>query len=75
MGSKRNKIVSQLVQIIRNDTKLFVEATTGSKNRAFGLLLHKWLDDSKESVIDRYVDEEAKEVTSYALNIIRKEVK
>jgi hypothetical protein len=54
--------------------QVIVEALAeGNRKKAFGRLINKWMDSiSQESVIDRYVDEDAIEVTSYALNIINK---
>lgn len=45
---------------------------TGQRSRVFGRFLNKHLDETGESIIDRYVDEDAKEIVAFALNIINK---
>ena len=72
MGNEKMNVVMQLVGMVEQDEVLMSYVTNGERNRAFGRLLNKWMDSSQESVIDRYVDEEAKEATSYALNIVNK---
>ena len=75
MGKNRNNVVNQLVSIARRSTKVMTNLENGNRNKAFGYLLTHWLDETRESVIDRYVDEEAKDVTGYALNIIAKQLR
>ena len=72
MGNEKMNVVMQLVGMVEQDQVLMGYVTEGDRKRAFGRLLNKWMDASQESVIDRYVDDEAKEATSYALNIVKK---
>lgn len=75
MSTDRNKVVNRLVNIIKTDVKSVVDLSNGERNRVFGRILNHWLDDTRESVIDRYVDEEAMEATNYAINIVLKELR
>ena len=68
----KNTILNQLKAMILDDHNLLSYVTTGQRSRAFGRLINKPLDASNESMIDRYVDEDAKEMVSFALNIIAK---
>jgi|SaaInl59LU_5_DNA_1037362.scaffolds.fasta_scaffold11755_4 hypothetical protein len=76
VSTKRLQVVHKLVQLAINDDPIMDYLTNGERNRAFGRLINKWMDNtSKESVIDRYVDEDARDVTSYAINIINKQLR
>jgi hypothetical protein len=71
----KNLVLNQLKAMILDDQTLLGYVTTGQRNRAFGRLLHKPLDKTNESMIDRYVDEDATELVGFALNIIAKHYK
>lgn len=75
MGQDRNKIVSQLIRLASSSDRIMTKLIEGDRKKAWHLLLTHWLDGTRESVIDRYVDEEAKDVTGYAINIINKELR
>ena len=74
MSTKRNQIVNQLVEIAKQP-KNVIDLYKGNKNIVFGRVLNCWLDSSQESVIDRYIDEEAIDATNYAINIVAKEIR
>jgi hypothetical protein len=65
-------VVEQLRTLALKDEALMDYLKAGQRNRAFGRLLHKWMDESQESVIDRYIDDDAIAVTSLAINVINK---
>lgn len=73
MGNNRQAVVSHMVSMAKADTRTMELISNKERNKAFGRILNAWLDDRRESVIDRYVDEEAFDVTNYVLNIIAKE--
>jgi hypothetical protein len=75
VSTKRLQVVHKLVQLAINDDPIMDYLTNGERNRAFGRLINKWMDNTRESVIDKYVDEDAKDVTSYAINIIKKQLR
>lgn len=75
IGTRRYAVVNRLVAIIKADAKSVVDLANGERNRVFGRVLNHWLDDTRESVIDRYVDEEALDVTNFAINIVLKELR
>ena len=76
VSTKRLQVVNKLVQLAINDDPIMNYLTNGERNRAFGRLINKWMDNTtRESVIDRYVDEDARDVTSYAINIINKQLR
>ena len=70
--ANKNQVFNQLKLMALADEKILTYLATGQRNRAFGRLLNKHMDSSQESVIDRYVDEEATEITSYVLNTVYK---
>ena len=73
MSTNRNNIVRQLAVLAKEDNRIFTAIKENNSKLAFGRLLHKWIDTStRESVIDIYVDEEAIDAVSYAINIVRK---
>ena len=74
--TKRLEIVKKLVQLAVDDDPIIDYLANGERNRAFGRLINKWMDNTtRESVIDRYVDEDARDVTSYAINIVNKQLR
>lgn len=76
VSTKRLEIVNKLVELAIEDDPIIDYLANGERNRAFGRLINKWMDNTtRESVIDRYVDEDAKDVTSYAINIINKQLR
>jgi hypothetical protein len=76
MSSDRMNIVMRLVGIAENSEIIQKALENNNRNRAFGLLLTSWFNkETRQSVIDLYVDEEAKDATSFALNIINKRQK
>jgi hypothetical protein len=76
VSTKRLEVVNKLVQLAIDDDPIMDYLTNGERNRAFGRLINKWMDNTtRESVIDRYVDEDAKDVTSYAINIVNKQLR
>jgi hypothetical protein len=76
VSTKRLEVVNKLVQLAIDDDPIMDYLTNGERNRAFGRLINKWMDSTtRESVIDRYVDEDAKDVTSYAINIVNKQLR
>jgi hypothetical protein len=75
VSTKRLEVVNKLVQLAIDDDPIMDYLTNGERNRAFGRLINKWMDNTRESVIDKYVDEDAKDVTSYAINIIKKQLR
>jgi hypothetical protein len=75
VSTKRLEVVNKLVQLAINDDPIMDYLTNGERNRAFGRLINKWMDSTGESVIDRYVDEDARDVTSYAINIVNKQLR
>ena len=70
-GQDFNKVVSRLTDLLAKDEKAIEHIITGHENKAFGRLVNKWLDASRESVLDRYVDEEAYKMTWTAINRIK----
>lgn len=73
VNKQRNQVVNRLVSMASHDQVIVEALAEGNRKKAFGRLLNKWMDSvTQESVIDRYVDQDALEVTSYALNIINK---
>lgn len=74
MGKNRNAVVDTLKTMASNDMRIIMALAENNRNYAFGRLLTKWMPDSNESVIDAYVDEEAKDAVGYALNIIAKQI-
>lgn len=74
IGRNRAVVVARLVALLKDDEKAITALGTGNRNYAFGKLLHKWIDHTRESVIDRYIDSEAKDVTNYAINIVNKQI-
>lgn len=76
VSTKRLEVVNKLVQLAIDDDPIMDYLTNGERNSAFGRLINKWMDNTtRESVIDRYVDEDAKDVTSYAINIVNKQLR
>jgi hypothetical protein len=76
MSTNKPQVVRDLVNMIINDDRLFKAVETNDTKLAFGRLLNKWLDkESKESVIDRYIDSEAMDAVNHAINIIKKSLK
>jgi hypothetical protein len=75
VSTKRLEVVNKLVQLAIDDDPIMDYLTNGERNRAFGRLINKWMDNTRESVIDKYVDEDAKDVTSYAINIVKKQLR
>lgn len=76
VSTKRLEIVNKLVELAIEDDPIIDYLANGERNRAFGRLINKWMDNTtRESVIDRYIDEDAKDVTSYAINIINKQLR
>ena len=71
MSTNRKQVLNKLVSLAKQDC-MITDTVATNYNYAFGRLLNKFLDESRESVIDRYVDEEALSVTTHALNIVRK---
>jgi hypothetical protein len=71
----KNALLNQLKTMILEDSVLLEYVTTGQRNRAFGRLLNKRLDSTNESLIDRFVDEDAMNITGFAINIIAKHYK
>lgn len=75
VNKDKQVVLGHLVWMASNDERIVTALEEGNRKRAFGRLLHKWMDNTQESVIDRYVDEDAIELTSFALNIVNKELK
>ena len=76
VSTKRLEIVNKLVELAIEDDPIIDYLANGERNRAFCRLINKWMDNTtRESVIDRYIDEDAKDVTSYAINIINKQLR
>ena len=70
-GTNRNAVINALKAKLLSDPQYALYMETGQRNRAFGRLLNSWLDsETRESVIDRYVDEEAFSMTWTAINIV-----
>lgn len=75
VNKDKQVVLGHLVWMASNDERIVAALEEGNRKKAFGRLLHKWMDNTQESVIDRYVDEDAIELTSFALNIVNKELK
>lgn len=73
LGQNRYAVLNHLIDMALHDDVVLDYLKADLRNKAFGRLLNSWMDEeTRESVIDRYVDEEAKDVTGHALNIIAK---
>lgn len=76
MASNRMNVVMRLVAIAKEDETLLTAIEEGMRNKAFGRLINKWIDPvTRQSVQDKYVDEEAREATSFAINIVAKQLR
>lgn len=73
LGKNLYTVVATLLQLAEADDIIIEALCDGNKNKAFGRLLNKWMDSSRESVIDRYIDQDAYTAVWSALNIITKE--
>lgn len=70
-GTNRNAVINVLKAKLSSDPQYDLYMKTGQRKRAFGRLLNSWLDsETRESVIDRYVDEEAFSMTWAAINTV-----
>lgn len=70
-----NQILSLLIHKATTDNRIVQYISEGNKNKAFGKLLNKWLDSTQESIIDRYIDKDACNITWYAINTLNKQLR
>ena len=68
IGLNYEVVLNHMVVLATKDDNITLYLKNGERNRAFGRLLNKFMDSSKESVIDRYVDKDAFKVVHHALN-------
>ena len=73
IGKNIHTVVTILIQLAEADDIIIEALCDSNKTKAFGRLLNKWMDSSRESIIDRYIDKDAYTAVWLALNTITKE--